>query len=161
MKILTLILLFFSFSGLSQARSWRHNNYNAHEDNHNNRHFWQTIASRQHEQHRHVDRGIKKGQLTHWETKQLTDARRHIGSVIRHYRHHPYLSHSHKREILHHLAHYSDHIYHLKHNRHYAHRHDQHTRQTYSHAGRAKLYRHNRNLSWANNNFSSGFYFRF
>ncbi len=179
MKMLTLALLLISFSGLSQARSEDHNRHND-RSRYSNGYFWQNVERRQHNQYSRVNHGVERGQLTRREIKQLKRERKHLTKSIRRNRRHNNLSHSNKRNILRRLDHYSDQIYNLKQNNYYARSHRQqyarhgnyrypkhnnryseHGRLSYSSRNNHKYYRNNGFLSHSNNNFSSGFYFRF
>jgi hypothetical protein len=160
MKMLALTILLLSISSFSQAKSWKHNSHNDHSDKHNSHYFWQDIEKRQHDLHSNIDHGIKRGQLTHREIKKLKRERKHVSREIKHFKRHQYISRSNKRKILNHLEHYGAQIYDLKHNNHYSHK-NRHDHHQYSHKNNRNEYKNRRHTSWANNNFSSGFYFKF
>lgn len=159
MKTLALAILLMSFPWVGYASGRGHNHHDKHyHQRHDRSSFWQDVEARKHKQHMRVDRGMENGQLTRKEIRKLEREQKHVDRQIKHFRHHRYMSHANKKSVMRHLDHYSEQIAHLKHNDHYV-RKDRHNHQSYNH--NKSYYRNDRGLSWASNDYSSGFYFRF
>lgn len=161
--IIAIVLMFTPFVGHAEWNN--HFKQSHHEQRHNNSYFWKDVEHRQHKQASRIQRGIKKGQLTRREAKQLHREQKHVAKQIRHLRRDNHLSRHDKREVVEHLDYVSGKIRNLKHNQHYAHRdhysHKKQSRHVYSNDNNRNDYGKNRFLSWANDDVSAGVYFRF
>ncbi len=161
MKMLVLAILLMSFPWVSQAKGSGHSNHDRHYyHGHDNSSFWQDIEERRYRQHSRIDRGIEKGLLTKREIRELAREQRLVAKQIKHFKHHRNVNYSNKKSILSHMDQYSDQIAHLKHNNRYVRR-DRHNHRAYSHHNNKNYYRNDNRFSWANNDYSPGFYFRF
>ena len=160
MKMLALAILLISFPWIGHAKGWDHFNQDRHYHNgHDSSSFWQDIERRRYKQHKRIDRGIEKGQLTRREIRKLARERKHVAKQIKHFKRHRHMSYANKQSIMRHLDQYSDQIAHLKHNDRYARR-DRHNHRAYRQHNNND-YRDDRRLSWAGNKYSSRYDLRF
>ena len=157
MKMLALAILLISFPWVGHAKGWGNSHHDSH--NHQGYGFWQNVEKRSYRQHRRIDKGIEKGQLTRREAKALAREQKHIAKQIKHYKRHRYMSYANKKSVIRHMDHYSDQIAHLKHNNRYVRR-DRHNHHEYRHHNNND-YRNDRRLSWVSDDYSAGLYFRF
>ena len=131
MKMLALAILLISFPWIGHAKGWDHFNQDRHYHNgHDSSSFWQSIEQRRYRQHKRIDRGIEKGQLTRREIRELARERKHVSKQIKHFKRHRHMSYANKQSIMRHLGQYSDQIARLKHNDRYARR-DRHIHWAY------------------------------
>ncbi len=163
MKMLALAILLLSFPWLSNAKGFEHNRHNSHYDReYDHSYFWHKINDQRHEQRRCVKEAKYQGELTRRELKQLKRERKYLARQIKHLKRQNYLSRSDRRSIRDHIDQYSSLIYDLSNNAIQAHRnrHDHH-QYGYNNRNTRNTYSYDRPFSWANNEYSSGFYFRF
>ncbi len=167
MKMLALAVLLISFPLLGHAKGGNHygHDYRHYHENDDQSLFWRDVERQRRKQHRRIDRGIEKGQLTRREVKKLYREQKYLAKKIRHLKKHRHVGYSDKRWVMDQLEHVSSKIYHLKHNRHYVdydrHHHDhvndyKYKNDDYKSYGRKKGY-----LSIGNPDYSAGLYFRF
>jgi len=158
MKTLALAILLISFPWVGHASGWGNYNHEKHHHRHDSSSFWLDVEERRYKQHMRVDRGMENGQLTRREIRKLAREQKYVARQIKHFKRHRHMSYANKKSIMRHLDHYSEQIAHLKHNDRYV-RKDSHNHQSYNHHNKS-YYKNDRGLSWASNDFSSGFYFR-
>ena len=157
MKMLALAILLMSFPWAGHAKGRGNDNHESHY--HQGYGFWQDVEKRRYKQQMRIDKGIEKGLLTRREIKVLAREQRHVAKQIKHYSRHRYMSYANKKSVMRHMDQYSDQIAHLKHNNRYVRR-DRHNHRSYRHHNNND-YRDDGRLSWVNNDYSAGLYFRF
>ena len=161
MKMLVLAILLMSFPWVGHASGRGYSKHDRHyHQGHDSSYFWQDIEERRYRQHRRIDKGIEKGQLSRGERRALAREQKHVARQIKHFKRHRHMSYANKKRVLRHMDHFSDQIARLKHNDRYARR-DRHDHQSYSHHNEKDYSRTDRRLSWVSNDYSSGLYFRF
>ena len=160
MKMLALAIILLSFPLVGQSKNWNHSKHN-HGYSDDQSSFWENVERRQYRQHERIDRGVEEGRLTRREAKKLRREEKHVRKQIKHFkRRHRHVDYAGKRDITEHLDFLSNRIRVLKHNDHYSRR-ARHNHQKYTHYDRSYNDRNRRQASWQNNEYSTGFYFRF
>lgn len=128
----------------------------------NKSYFWQDIKQRLHNQSNRIDKGVKKGQLTHREVKKLRREQKHIAKQIKHFKKHNYLSSRDRHELINHLDYMQDKISDLRHNEHYVHKYTKYYDHKHGDSYKARnSVGKKRYISWVSNESLSRVFFNY